>query len=240
MIFYLKGQDYSQTFKKARAVANALLTKKPDSTIFHLSEENWSEPLFMELLESQGLFEKKYVILASRLFSNFADFLTEMLPEMKKSEHIFLLVEELLPKSVEEKILKEADKVEEVKAPARKESGYAEFNKFSLTDALADKDKRRLWTLLQKAHMAGVADEEILPILFWQMRTQLLLKLSEKPEKLGLKPFVLGKMKRANTKWNEAELKKATGDLVAIYHDTRFGLVDFEIALERFCLTIGG
>ena len=52
--------------------------------------------------------------------------------------------------------------------------------------------------------------------------------------------LVLGKMKRANTKWNEAELKKATGDLVAIYHDTRFGLVDFETALERFCLTIGG
>ena len=103
---------------------------------------------------------------------------------MKKSEHIFLIVEDLLPKKIEDKILKQADKVEEVKGSPKNVKYEKEFNIFSLTDALADKNNKLLWTLFQKARIAGVSAEEILPILFWQIKTQLLVKLSSNHEAL--------------------------------------------------------
>lgn len=235
MLYYLKGKDSKKILDKAHAVARALLSKKPNSSVFNLSEENWSESLFSELLESQGLFEKRYIVFADRLFSNFGEFLEDRIKEIKDSENVFLIIESLLSKKIDEKLTKYADKIDEVKS-GKKDFKAEIFNIFSLTEALASRDKKKLWVLYNKARIGGIEAEEILPTLFWQIKTLLSVKLSKNPESLGLKPFVLGKARRACQKWQDEELQNLLSKFVSIYHETRLGLIDFDTELEKTIL----
>ena len=106
---------------------------------------------------------------------------------------------------------------------------------FSLTDALGNRDKKKLWTLYQKAIRTNAVPEELHGILFWQVKTMLLVSQKETKD---LKPFAVSKAKKFIQNYSEEELQKLARNLVELYHDTRRGFVEFPIALEQFILSI--
>lgn len=73
----------------------------------------------------------------------------------------------------------------------------AEYNIFELTDALANKDKKRALSALYKALENGENPTELLGLLAWQVRNLLVFKNSTNISDLKLHPFVLGKIKKS-------------------------------------------
>ena len=109
---------------------------------------------------------------------------------------------------------------------------------FAMTDALGARNQKRLWTLYQQALRHGVVNEELHGILFWQVKSMLLAALSKDVKESGLNPFVYGKAKNYAKNFTLSELKKISSQLVTMYHQAHRGEVDFDIALEKFFLTI--
>ena len=73
-----------------------------------------------------------------------------------------------------------------------KRQGKEEINLFQLCDAFAQRNKRQLWLLFQRALLLGVSAEEIFWKLWWQTKNLLLLKNLPlgRAAKSGLHPFV--------------------------------------------------
>lgn len=119
-----------------------------------------------------------------------------------------------------------------------------EMNIFHLTDAVGEKDKSRAWLLFQKMMTAGADPEEIFWKIVWQIRNLLLLKkLGSMPEKkiteaTRLHPYVVKKAARASRNFSEEELAKYSSELIDLYHNSRRGLADFDIGIEKFLIKI--
>jgi DNA polymerase III delta subunit len=117
-----------------------------------------------------------------------------------------------------------------------------EYNPFAICDAIAEKNKLKAWILLQKAIMAGVSAEEVFWKVNWQVKNLLLIKkLSQTPridivKESGLHPFVVKKNLWSIKNFSEEELINFSSQLVNLYHNTRRGLTDFEVGLERLLI----
>jgi hypothetical protein len=92
--------------------------------------------------------------------------------------------------------------------------------------------------LYQQAVRHDVVPEELHGILFWQVKSMLLATLSKDAKESGLNPFVYSKAKNYAKNFTLDELKKISSQLVAIYHQAHRGEVDFDLALEKFFLSI--
>ncbi len=153
---------------------------------------------------------------------------------LAQSDKVFVLVEQKLL-AAPAKILKtHAEKFVEVKDVAEGER----FNVFALSDALARRDKKALWVLLQQAVHAGISAEELSGTLMWQIKSMRLAARTQTAEEAGLKPFVYTKAKRAAMKFTEDEMDSQSRTLITLYHDARLGKRDMDIALERFVLAL--
>lgn len=116
------------------------------------------------------------------------------------------------------------------------------FNIFQICDAFAAKNKKKVWTLFQRALLRGVAPEEVFWKLWWQVKNLLLVKrLSESNVKnlqkeSGLHSFVLKKTLSALRNFTEEDLQSYSLSLVRLYHGARVGRADFEIGVEKLLL----
>lgn len=248
MIYLLYGNDFKKARENLHKMTGGLLVKKPDAELFKLDVENWSEVMFEELVFGQGLFEKKYIVILDSLFENeeIKDFILNKLDDLKKSESIFIFIEKKIDKATLIKIEKRAEKTQDFvskdKVGSRsfsmdnKSFDLKDFNIFSLADALGCRNKKDLWVLYQRAIAKEASAEEIHGLLFWQLKSMLLAISSKSSEESGLKPYVFNKSKSFARNYSEKELKKMSGDLVAMYHDAHRGLVDFNVALEKWIL----
>jgi len=121
------------------------------------------------------------------------------------------------------------------------ESAGLQYNPFAICDAVANKNKKQAWLLLQKAIMGGIAGEEIFWKVVWQIKTLLLIKKlqvvgADVYKESGLKPFVIGKATRVTQNFTEEKLVDYSTELVDIYHQAHLGGSDIPIALEKFLL----
>lgn len=155
-------------------------------------------------------------------------------PVLSESSNVFVLIEGKL-KAADSKVFKKyASEYNELK----NEKKETVFNIFSLTDALARRDKKALWVLLRRAQLSGLTSEEIIGTLFWQIKTMRLAARAASATEAGLKPFVYSKAKSALSKYKEGEVDELSRRLVCVYHDGHLGKTDINRALERFVLTI--
>ncbi len=153
---------------------------------------------------------------------------------LAQSDNVFVVIEQKLL-AAPTKILKaHAEKFIEIKDAAEGER----FNVFALADALARRDKKALWVLLQQAVHAGISAEELSGTLMWQIKSMRLAARTQTAEEAGLKPFVYTKAKRATAKFTHEEIDTLGRSLIALYHDARLGKRDMDIALERFVLAL--
>lgn len=176
------------------------------------------------------------------------------LEKLKKSEHIWIIVEDaLFGKSAgkelgikENKALidirislkKNSDKMEEYDNQTSttfdssgikyKNITYANINSFVFTDAFFNKhtDKAiNAFTLLQQQN---IAPEEIHGALWWQFKTLMLVHTKNIK---SLSPFVVQKSLRFLKKWNIDDLYDLSDAIIKAYHEAHLGKVKLEDAL---------
>lgn len=238
MLYLLYGSDTDKARAKARELLETLQKKKPDAAVFRIEPEKWGEVHLEEFIGGQGLFEKKLLIFADRLFENeeAEAAIEKNLKEVAKSDNIFIFLEQKVAKPLLLEITEVAEKVQAFESKEAKKK--PDFNVFSLTDAFGRRDKKKLWVLYQRALQTDAVPEEIHGILFWQVKSMLLASGAKAATEAGVAPFVFTKAKSFLKNYSVAELQNLSSVLVRMYHDAHRGVHDFEVALERFVLTL--
>ncbi|MCW9054917.1 MAG: hypothetical protein OQJ98_03005 [Candidatus Pacebacteria bacterium] len=237
MIYLFYGTDTQRSRVKLHKLLDALAKKRPGAELFFVTLENSDAYHLAELTGSQGLFEQKYIVVFDQLFADKdkKEELTGAFKEMQTTEHMFIFLEGKLDKKTLTRFEKYAEKVEEFTA---KETKKERFNTFALADALGGRDRKGLWTLYQRAKRENIADEELHGLLFWQVKSMLLASQCGSAKEAGLNPFVFQKATRFLKNYTEPELRALSSKLVALSHDARRGIHDFDVALERFILNV--
>ena len=244
MIIFVYGTDGDKVREASRKNLKTLTLKRPDAGFFKIDEETFNEGKFEELIFSQGLFDKKFIVHLDRAMENkdAREFIVKHLSELTDSENAFVITESKLAKPTFEKIKKVAFKTEVFDIPISAKKDKPEFNIFSLADALGRKDKKTTWVLLYKALRSGITPEQIHGTLFAQVKNMAFIKRAEKEKvktsDLGLHPFVIKKASGFAKNFSQDELEKLSRKLVTIYHDARRGGDELPVALEKFVLKI--
>jgi DNA polymerase III delta subunit len=240
MIYLLHGDNFIKLRNKVRDILASVTKKNPDASYFKLSSDNWSKEKLEEFIGGQGLFQSKYTVVLDGLISHkeSAPHVTEALEEISVSPNIFIITEENLTKESLKKISKYAEKTQEFLTGKKIKKIGEDFNVFSLTDAFGARDKKRLWILYQSALKNSMEPKEIHRLLFWQVKAMIAARNSKGAKESGLNPFVYRKALGFSKNFTKEELNTLSSRLVSLYHDSRRGILDFDIALERFLLEI--
>lgn len=235
MLYVLYGTDTDTSRKKVKALISGLLKKKPDAEHFLLTSETFSPDISEEYILGQGLFSNTYIVLLDRVCEETAhkDIVIDKLKDIAGSDNIFFLLETDLDAKTKKKFEKHAEKITEYSFKTKTKKN--EFNVFALTDALGKRDKKKLWILYQEALRAGKTPEELHGLLYWQIKTMLLV---EQGATKTLKPFVVNKTKKFIDNYSKEELLALSHDFVELYHDARLGKVEFGGGLERVVLGV--
>jgi DNA polymerase III delta subunit len=155
------------------------------------------------------------------------------LESFKESNNLFIVIEATLLAPEKKPFAKYADTIEEFKAVATER-----FNSFALADALAARDKKSLWLLLNEAVLSGIAQEELIGTLWWQLKSLRLAAMTRSASEAGMKDYPYDKAKRALGKFKPGEIESLSHSLLSLQHMSRLGKRDLDLALERWVLGI--
>ena len=220
-----------------RAQAQAYINKAADAgaTVERVSAENFASGLLEDLAEANSLFGGEQVIVLDTpsQSTDFNETVMEKLSLWEESAHTFVVIEAGLLAPAKKKYTKHAVSLDEFTAEKAER-----FNTFAMADALAKKDKKQLWFLLQEAKAAGQSAEEIIGILWWQLKSLRLAASTTSAKEAGMKDFPYNKARRSLSNFKDGELGMLSRDLLALYHDGHAGTRDIDIALERWLLTL--
>lgn len=237
MIYFLYGKDTIKSRKKLHELLDFAKKKRPEAELFKINTENWSEPQMDELLVSQGLFDEKYTVVLDNLFEkkDIKSFILEKLDLMAESEQLFLMLETSVDAPSLKKIEKFAKQVQEF---AIKEEFKKEYNVFSVTNGILERDKRKLWVSYIDSLNKGFAPEEIHGIFFWQIKNMIIASREKSQAETGLSPFVYKNALTGARKYKTEELNLMSNNLLSIIHNVRTGNGDIDIMLEKWVLSI--
>ena len=191
--------------------------------------------MIADVAEGVSLFGKGQIFIVDTLSDDqnaFASLLGH-LESMQSSPHHFVMIERTLNAVDKKKIAKHATSCEEITAEKKER-----FNAFLLTEALLRKDKKSLWLLLTEAWKEGLSNEEIIGILFWQVKIVRLAEKTKSAEEADQKPIVYSKAKRALSVFKKGEADQISRELLALYHEGHAGKVDTSVALEQWVLKL--
>lgn len=168
--------------------------------------------------------------------SNDSEFYEEVkthLGDMADSGNTFVILENSLLADQKRAYSKFAGSMEEFNAdkPER-------FNSFAIAEALAKKDKKQMWVLLQQAKMAGLRDEEIVGMLWWQLKALRLAKVTRSADEAGMKDYPYKKAEQALRNFKDGEIEILSRSLLELYHDAHQGKREMDGALEEWVLTV--
>lgn len=222
---------------KAREAARLAVAKEEakGARVETLDLDHYESGWFNSAATSVSLFEGSsvYVIDHPSEHSDVAEELKEALPALAESAHIFLIVEDPLLAEDKKRWQKHADSLEEYKLAAKER-----FNSFALADALAARDRKKLWLLWHEARLNGSAAEELIGILWWQLKSIRLAALANSAEAAGMKDFSYQKARRALNKLPQREAERLSRSLLSLLHDSRLGLTELDLAAERWILGV--
>jgi len=233
MLYLYYGNDVPKVRAKAFTSLEALTQGEIIPT--YVTCENYEEGIITDAVEGQSLFGGVQIIVIDTLSEDAALFeqvLTHV-PHMAGSANHFIWIEGVLKAPEKKKIQAHASLAEEITGDTK-----AKFNTFSLTDALLRRDKKSLWILLMEAWQAGVSNEEIIGILFWQIKILRLASKTKSAEEAGQKPFIYNKAKSALRNFKAGDLERLGEGLLSIYHDGHAGKIDTALGLEKWVLTL--
>jgi len=237
MIYTFIGDKTNKAREKAHHFIEVIKNKRPEAPFFLMQEGNASLEKIEELSEGQGLFFEKQIIFADQIFENekIKEEVGRLIPLMAKSSSIFIILE-IAPIVMIKKLLEKHSL--EIKDYSLESKKKEEFNIFSLTDALINRDKLKLWTLFLEAEFYGKTPEEIHGTLLWQAKSMALVNKTKNANEAGLKPFVYGKSLRAKNKYSNEEIESLPWNLVELLHNSRLKSRELGLSLEKWMLNI--
>lgn len=200
-----------------------------------IDADNYEAGIFTEATNGVSLFGGTRVFVVDMPSQNkelYTDVVSN-LAEMQESPYTFVIIEGTLLATEKKKFDQYVSKLEEIKSTPE-----TKFNNFALADALASRDKKSLWLLLNEARLIGVRTEELIGILWWQLKTLRLSALTKNASEAGLKDYPYNKAKRALVKFKAGELEKLSASLLSLQHDSRLGLCELDTSLERWVLKL--
>ena len=223
MLYAVYGIDTDKARAKKDALVASCRKQRPDAEFFVVESENFSEGALEGLYSSQGLFQKKHIVVLDRLLSHkeLKEAVSDAFPKMAASESMFILFDETLDAKTVALVKKHAKDI--FVFGEQKEKKERDNTTFLITDAFMTKDRKGAWVNYQKAIRAGNAPEAIHGALFWQVKTVLLAKKT-------------GGFNRFAKNYTEDELDEILASLVKMYHDIRMEGGELEISLEKFLL----
>jgi DNA polymerase III delta subunit len=226
------GNDVGKV--RAAALAAARESAAPDTSVTTVEAEGYSTGVITDAVGASSLFggTELFVIDTPSENSDFEEEVKNNLKEMGESANTFIVIEGALLAGPKKEYGKYAESLEEFKAAAAER-----LNVFSLADALADKDKKKLWLLLQEMKHAGVPEEEIIGILWWQLKSLRLAAATDSASEAGMKDFPYNKAKRALSKFKPGEIEELSHSLLSVYHDGHGGIRDIDTSLEHWVLS---
>lgn len=236
MIHLFYGNDIDS---RKKAMLGVLKSFKDEP--FKIEGSRFEKGMLEDLIGSSGLFSKKLAVILENAFSSSSEekYLLGRMQDMADSDNIFIFLEEKIDAETVKKIKKFAEDVKNFKLEAK--NAGPKFNTFALADALGRRDKKSLWVGITKAFEERIAPEEIVGILFWQVKSLILansVKNEKEAEEAGLKPFVYQKAKAFAKNYKEDKLKELAGKLAFLLPETRRKSADSAMALERLVLEI--
>jgi hypothetical protein len=172
-----------------------------------------------------------YLLDTPSLAVEFAAELVDQAVALMTSPHHFVVIEGALLAPVK-KVFSTAD----VPLHELKRVAETTFNPFTMAEAIASKDKRTLWLLLQEAKANNLPAEEIIGIFWWQLKTLRLAQLTKSAAEAGVKDYPYNKAKRALAQFKSGEVERLLLSLSTLYHDGHSGLRDIDLALEEWVL----
>jgi len=126
----------------------------------------------------------------------------------------------------------EEEESEEIKAK------HSDFNVFTLTDAIGNRNKKEAWILYQKALASGLVAEEIFWKIVWIVKSMLLASQTKNYLETEMKEFPYIKAKGFSKNFSKAELENLSESLVVGYHNTRRGKEEIETLVEKMLLSL--
>lgn len=237
MIYLIQGSDSLKTRHKYDVLIDSLLSRKLDSLAWKIDSENFAEEKFKELIVSQDLFAHKYIVGCDHLIGDkkTQEFILNNLSEIKNSANIFIILEDAL----EPKLLTQIKKYTEKDLSFDKKIGEEKrFNIFALTDALGERNRKKLWVLYQEALRSGLEEEEIFWKFQWIVKHMLFFKKTTESNKSELKGFAKSKVERYAKNYQVEELERLSSQLVDLFHSVRRGEKEMETGLEQIVFEV--
>lgn len=182
-------------------------------------------------ISSSGLFNQPQAIILKEVLADHTEFIIDRAESMSSSDNVFIITEPKILKKERTKLEKHAKSYSEYTLTEKKSQDNSLFN---LADLLGKKDKKNLWLGFRQAIENGKQPEEVHGILWWQIKTLLLIQNSTTNP--GLHPFVYNKNKKAAENFSPHELRNLLKSLVDVYHKARMGEIDMEYGIEKFIL----
>ena len=207
--------------------------KAPDDQVTTIEGGNFDVSHIQSALGATSLFggEEWFLFDTPSSDAEFKEAVTSLLAELKDSPNHFVVLETSMLAPEKKKYAKHTDAISEYKAESA-----TRFDVFAIAGALAQKDKKSLWVLLQEARVAGLRDEEIIGVLWWQLKTLRLAVVTNSAAESGVKDFPYRKAKQSLKNFKDGELEKISSDLLVLYHEGHQGLGDMDVALEKWVL----
>lgn len=236
MLHVIYGKDREKGRKRFRALREKLGKECGEERT--VSEGEVSGESLNSFASSQGLFGGTTLFMFDCIFDKKVEqeILLKHAKDLHLSQNLFLVFEPELDKKIAGEIKNTKAEVEEF--AEKKNDTRADFNIFSLSDALGRRNRKELWVLYQGAREAGIEPEEICGTLFWAVKNIALVKNAEPNDDCGLSPYVAPKARVFAKNYSEVEIMNLSRVLTAVYHEAHRGGEPMEIALERFTLSL--
>ncbi len=234
MIYAFFGNDTGAVRTKAFTFLRTLADDGADTRT--VTADDWKDGLIRDLAGGTSLFGGTETVVLDTLSEAGEEVLEALLNDLdllKESPNHFVLVEGPLTAPAKRQVEKFSERAVEVAGEKK-----VKFNTFLLADALQSRDRKSLWLFLNEAWREGVENEQIVGLLFWQVKALRLAEKTGSAEEAGLKPFVYQKAKRALGKFTDGDLDRLSRELITIYHDGHAGKKDMSLALEQWVLTV--
>ncbi len=155
------------------------------------------------------------------------------LPELAASTNVIIVTEGALLAPAKKLWTKHANCIEEYTAPKE-----APVDVFAIASALLARDKKSLWLLYTKLRLSDVSPEEIIGILWWQLKSMRLVAESKNAESAGMKSYSYDKTKQSLKNYSALEIVTLSRNLLRVYHEGHGGVKDISIGLEEWILAV--
>ena len=219
MISFFYGADYKKRGESFAKAFEQFVSEHPDYLLTRIDADRWSQSLFENAVGGNSFFHTGASIVAKDLFSHKEApvFLSEFLEQPMSDVVEIFFVDEELPKEIVKKVGKRKD-VSLFEYPIEKKPAERSSLAFDLARAIEKGDKKTAWLILERSRLDGVAAEELLWGVVWKIKDTLAKSRT-------------GDM--AHTKASEV-----SRELIRIYHESKNGGIEFELAFERLLLAL--